>query len=86
MFRPTSARVMMKPSYYVKALWDPEASVWTSESDIPGLVIEANTLTEFETLIWQLAPEMLAENEGVGGGRVQVEFSAATRRELAIAG
>jgi hypothetical protein len=76
----------MKPSYYVKALWDPEASVWTSESDIPGLVIEANTLTEFETLIWQLAPEMLAENEGVATGRVEVEFSAATRREVAIAG
>jgi hypothetical protein len=77
---------MMKPSYYVKALWDPEASVWTSESDIPGLVIEANTLTEFEMLIWELAPEMLAANGNVSGGKVQVEFSAATRRELAIAG
>jgi hypothetical protein len=76
----------MKASYYVKALWDPEASVWTSESDIPGLVIEANTLTEFESLLWELAPEMLAENENAGGGRVEVEFSAATRREVAIAG
>lgn len=73
----------MKPSYYVKALWDPEASVWTSESDIPGLVIEANTLTEFEMLIWELAPEMLAANENVTG-RVDVEFSAATRREVAV--
>lgn len=76
----------MKSSYYVKALWDPEASVWTSESDIPGLVIEANTLTEFESLIWELAPEMLAENEKISGGRVEVEFSAAARREVAIAG
>ena len=76
----------MKSSYYVRALWDPEASVWISESDIPGLVIEANTLTEFETAIWQLAPEILAENENVSGGRVEVEFSATTRRELAIAG
>ena len=73
-------------SYYVKALWDPEALVWTSESDIPGLVIEANTLTEFESLIWELAPEMLAANEDGAGGRVEVEFSAATRREVAIAG
>jgi hypothetical protein len=80
------ARTMMKPSYYVKALWDPEASVWTSESDIPGLVIEANTLTEFEMLIWELAPEMLAVNENVSRGKVQIEFSAATRRELVIAG
>jgi len=29
----------MKSSYYVKANWDEEASVWTSETDIPGLVI-----------------------------------------------
>ncbi len=76
----------MEPSYYVKALWDPEASVWTSESDIPGLVIEANTLTEFDMLLWELAPEMLAANEKISGGRVAVEFSAATRREFAVAG
>jgi hypothetical protein len=75
----------MKPTFYVKAVWDPEASVWTSESDIPGLVIEANTLTEFEMLIWELAPEMLAANENLGEGQVSVEFSATTRRDLAIA-
>ncbi|HEY2708481.1 MAG TPA: DUF1902 domain-containing protein [Caulobacteraceae bacterium] len=75
----------MKSSYYVKAVWDPEAAVWTSESDIPGLVIEASTLTEFEVLAWELAPEMLAENEDVGGGVVSVDFSAAVRRDLAIA-
>ena len=73
-------------SYYVKALWDPEASVWTSESDIPGLVIEANTLTEFESLMWELAPEMLAANEQGAGRSVEVEFSAAARREVAVAG
>ena len=75
----------MKLSYYVKALWDPEAAVWTSESDIPGLVIEANTLTEFEVLIWELAPEMLAANENISGERVSVDFSAAARREVAVA-
>jgi hypothetical protein len=75
----------MKSSYYVKALWDPEAAVWTSESDIPGLVVEANTLTEFEFLIWELAPEMLAANENISGGSVSVDFSAAARREVAVA-
>jgi hypothetical protein len=75
----------MQPSYYVKAVWDPEASVWISESDIPGLVIEANTLTEFESLIWELAPEMLAANENISGARVTVDFSATSTRDLAIA-
>ena len=72
----------MKPTYYVKAVWDPEASVWTSESDIPGLVIEANTLIKFEMLARELAPEMLAANESIGDERVSIEFSAEARAEL----
>jgi hypothetical protein len=75
----------MKSSYHVKAVWDPEVSVWTSETDIPGLVIEANTLTEFEVLIWELAPEMLAANEVETPERVSVDFSASMRRDLALA-
>lgn len=47
-------------NYYVRARRNSEASVWISESDIPGLVIEANTLAEFESLMVELAPEMLA--------------------------
>jgi hypothetical protein len=75
----------MQSSYYVRAVWDPQALVWISESDIPGLVVEANTLTEFESLIWELAPEMLAVNENISGARVSVDFSATSRRDLAIA-
>jgi hypothetical protein len=83
--RRSELGLSMKSSYYVKALWDPEAAVWISESDIPGLVIEASTLTEFEVLIWNLAPEVLAANEDISGARVSIDFSATTRRELAIA-
>lgn len=75
----------MKSLYYVKAIWDEEASVWVSETDIPGLVIEANTLAEFESLMLELAPEMLADNEGVDRRRVSVDFSASARREVAVA-
>ena len=75
----------MKSSYYVKALWDPEVSVWTSESDIPGLVIEAETLAEFESLMSELAPEMLAANEDIHNRSISLEFSATSRRDLAVA-
>jgi len=75
----------MQSTYYVKAIWDPEASVWISETDIPGLVIEANTLTEFESLMVELGPEMLAENGGLAGQSVTVDFSAVQRRQLAVA-
>jgi hypothetical protein len=76
----------MKSSYFVRAIWDPEASVWVSESDIPGLVIEASTLTEFEVLIWELAPEMLAANDPNAPANVSIDFSASVRRDLAVAG
>jgi|HubBroStandDraft_5_1064220.scaffolds.fasta_scaffold258402_1 hypothetical protein len=77
---------MMKSSYYVRAVWDPDASVWISETDVPGLVIEASTLTEFEVLVWELAPEMLAENEAEIPANVSIDFSASMRRDLAVAG
>ena len=75
----------MSPPFYVAARWDPEASVWTSESNIPGLVIEADDLAEFESLMNELAPEMLAENVGLHGARVAVEFRVTRTRELEVA-
>ncbi len=75
----------MKQSYFVAAIWDAEASVWCSESNIPGLVIEADTLAEFEQLMNELAPEMLAANENIHNQRVQVEFRVKDSREFAIA-
>ncbi|MCA6294152.1 MAG: DUF1902 domain-containing protein [Phenylobacterium sp.] len=73
----------MDQSYFVKAIWDPEAAVWISETDIPGLVIETETLAEFEAVMVELAPEILAANQQAGSGRVSVDFSA--RREFAVA-
>jgi hypothetical protein len=75
----------MKKSYYVKAVWDPEASVWISDTDIPGLVIEADTLAEFEQAMLQYAPEMLVANEGDRRESIFLDFSANARRELALA-
>ena len=75
----------MADAYYVKALWDAEAKVWVSETDIPGLVIEADTLAEFEELFQALAPEMLAENAGVHDRSIRYTFSAEGSRELLVA-
>jgi hypothetical protein len=75
----------MTKSYYVAAAWDPEAGVWVSESNIPGLVVEADTLGEFEELVLALAPEMLAENEGIHNASVPVDFRIQGTRDLAVA-
>ncbi len=58
----------MRKSFHVEARWDPEAQVWASESDVPGLVIETATLAEFEALMRALIPELLAENAGLADG------------------
>jgi len=65
----------MRKLYHVEARWDPEAKVWVSESDVPGLVIETATLAEFEALMRQLVPEMIEDNEG-GRNGVSVEWKA----------
>lgn len=75
----------MRRSYYVKAIWDGEAGVWISETDIPGLVVEADRLSQFEQLTMQLAPEMLAENGDVHGTSVRLHFRVDEWRELEIA-
>lgn len=76
--------VMTKP-FTVQAHWDPEAQVWYSSSDVPGLVIEADTLEAFEEAMKELVPEMLAANLGIHDARVPVELITKTQHELAVA-
>lgn len=73
----------MSKSYTVTATWDQEARVFTSQSDIPGLVVEAETFEEFVDLVRSLAPEVIAANlpEARGPHTVHVE----TRLDLAVA-
>jgi hypothetical protein len=52
----------MKQNFKVTAIWDQEAEMFTSHSNIPGLVVEADTFEEFVSLVEVLAPEMLEAN------------------------
>ncbi|MEO7027361.1 MAG: DUF1902 domain-containing protein [Caulobacteraceae bacterium] len=78
----------MNAAYYLWAIWDEEAAVWISESDIPGLVIETETLGEFEALVGHLAPEMLAINENIpprlGAGPVHRDQAPGIRSRLEL--
>ena len=73
----------MSKVYHVEARWDPEAKVWVSSSDVPGLVIETATLSEFEALMRELVPEMVADHDGEGA--VSVEWTATGAFELEAA-
>jgi len=74
----------MAHQFYVKAFWDPEASVWCSESDIPGLVLQTDTLEEFEDLIRHFAPDLLASNLDIHEP-VAIRFEAARQLDLVAA-
>jgi Domain of unknown function (DUF1902) len=52
----------MQQNFKVTAIWDPEAEVFTSTSNIPGLVVEAETFEEFVSLVEALAQDMLEAN------------------------
>ena len=49
-------------NFFVKAVWDEEANVFYSESDIIGLHIEAKTLDEFREIMLDIAPELVLAN------------------------
>ena len=51
-----------KRAFYVRACWDAEAGIFYSQSDIDGLVIEAETVDEFEKILFELAPTLIIEN------------------------
>lgn len=56
----------MKRTFYVRAVWDEEARVFYSESDISGLHIEAQTIEEFEAVMNEYAPELVRFNHRIG--------------------
>jgi hypothetical protein len=73
----------MAKGFTVNATWDAEAGVFTTESDIPGLVVEGETFEEVVELVRAFAPEVIAANVGASAAPYKIEI--VTRRELAVA-
>jgi hypothetical protein len=68
-------------TFQVTAHWDPEANVFYSNSDVPGLVVETGTLDEFIDFVNHFTPELLAANmpEFKGSCRIAIEARRARR-------
>jgi Domain of unknown function (DUF1902) len=82
--RPNKCYVpAMKQNFKVTAIWDPEVKVFTSNSNIPGLVVEADTFEEFVSLVEVLAPEMLEAN--MPSAKRPFLFDIELHRTLAVA-
>ena len=52
----------MATRFYVRAKWDAEAAAFISDTNIPGLNVEAETLAAFLSAAEELAPLMLEAN------------------------
>lgn len=64
--------------YTVTAVWDPEAGVYWSRSDIVGLNVEAATLSAFVDLVETLAPELMRDN-GMAPGPITITGETALK-------
>jgi len=59
-------------AYEVRVAWDGEAKVWyVSDSDVPGLAGEAESVEEMIKLLQNRVPEMLEANEIEDGETVK---------------
>ncbi len=75
--------ISMRQNFKIAAIWDPVANVFTSTSNIPGLVVEADTFEEFVSLVEALAPEMLEAN--MPSAKRPFLFDIELHRTLAVA-
>jgi hypothetical protein len=58
----------MVKEYHMDATWDPDAQVWTAtSSDVPGLVVESDTLEELVKEAKAIVPDLLELNCGIKG-------------------
>lgn len=64
--------------YTVTAVWDAEAEVYWSQSDIIGLNVEAATLSEFVDLVEALAPDLIRDN-GMAPGPITITGETALK-------
>lgn len=76
---------MPQKIFRVFATWDMDAQVWSvTDSDVPGLAAEAETIEDLEAKLRELVPELLELNahlldEGVAA---QVPLELVTRRTI----
>lgn len=68
---------MTNRTFRVRALWDEEANVFYSESDIVGLHVEAPTFEEFEAVLMEVAPDLIVANH-----MTSADFASTPLRDL----
>jgi hypothetical protein len=60
--RVPERRRQVRKVFTVNAVWDADAGIYFSESDISGLHIEAESLEEFEKEMFEVAADLIVNN------------------------
>jgi len=67
--------------YRVDCAWDEEARVWyVTDSDVPGLITEADRMDEMEAKLRRMVPELLELNRELVQPYDAVPFDLITRK------
>ena len=81
---------MTRLSVEIRAIWDPDAGVWTATSDdVPGLVTEGETIDDVIERAKQVIPELLEFNHVDVGAKpvdIPVHVVADYRDSVRISG
>ena len=82
---------MPERGFFAKAEWDGEAGVWyVAESDLPGLVAEAETPTALMAKLRVLVPELVELNRHLldwqPGDEVPIHFIADQTERIRLTG
>jgi hypothetical protein len=77
---------MNQKVYKIESFWDSEARVWVAESDdVPGLVIEADTIEALTAKLREMIPELLLLNNIVAAEYVgNITFELVCHRQELI--
>ena len=73
---------------YIKAIWEEDGAYFRSESNVPGLHIEADTLTEFEEVMNDVLPDLLAASPHSNNNNkksIPLTFTGSKQKEISIA-
>jgi hypothetical protein len=68
---------VVRKIFTVTAVWDEEAGVYFSDSDISGLHVETESLEEFERELFDVAAELIVANH-----MTAAEISSAPRKDV----
>lgn len=69
---------------FVEAIWVEDGGYYRSESNVPGLHIEAESLTQFEDTMLDVLPDLLAAQNNDNKKSIPLTFTGSKQKEISV--